>query len=191
MKRTNLSRTIFLVALSLFAGSASAHTGGHGITGFVGGLVHPLTGLDHLLAMVAVGLWAAQQGGRALWSVPAAFVGAMGIGAMLGWVGWIMPEVESGTAFSVMALGLLIATRRNVSIPAGMALVAVFALFHGLAHSLEMPQTASPAIYELGFVLTTVALHGAGIAGSLIGRYAIRVTGFGIAATGLVLMLGS
>ena len=191
MKRTNLSRTIFLVALSLFAGSASAHTGGHGITGFVGGLVHPLTGLDHLLAMFAVGLWAAQQGGRALWSVPAAFVGAMGIGAMLGWAGWIMPEVESGTAFSVMALGLLIATRRNVSIPAGMALVALFALFHGLAHGLEMPQTASPAIYALGFVLTTVALHGAGIAGSLIGRYAIRVTGFGIAATGLVLMLGS
>ena len=188
MKPMNL---FFLAALSLFAGTASAHTGEHVATGFVGGLVHPLLGLDHVLAMVAVGLWAAQQGGRALWAVPAAFVGAMGLGASLAGSEWIVPHVESGIALSVLALGLLIAVRSQVSILAGMTLVAVFALFHGAAHGLEMPQAASPALYAMGFVLATVALHAVGVISRLIGRHAMRVAGVGIAATGLALMLGA
>ncbi len=190
MKWMNLSRTIFLAALSLFAGTASAHSGDHTATGFVGGLAHPLMGLDHVLAMVAVGLWAAQQGGRALWAVPAAFVGAMGLGAILAGAGWVMPHVESGIALSVLVLGLLIAARRHASVLAGMILVGVFALFHGTAHGLEMPQATSPALYVMGFVLATVALHGVGIASSLIGRHRMRVAGLGIAATGLALLLG-
>lgn len=190
MKRMNLSRMLFLAALSLFAGTASAHSGDHTATGFVGGLTHPLMGLDHVLAMVAVGLWAAQQGGRALWAVPAAFVGAMGLGAILAGAGWIMPQVESGIALSVLVLGLLIAARRHASVLAGMILVGIFALFHGTAHGLEMPQATSPALYAMGFVLATVALHGAGIASSLIGRHLMRVAGLGIAATGLALLLG-
>lgn len=189
MKRMNLSRTVFLAALSLLAGTASAHTGEHTATGFIGGLAHPFLGLDHVLAMIAVGLWAAQQGGRARWAVPASFVGAMGLGAALAGSGWIVPHVEPGIALSVLVLGLLIATRRHASILAGMTLVAVFALFHGTAHGLEMPQTASPALYAMGFVLATVALHGVGIASSLAGRYTMRVAGFGIAATGLALVM--
>jgi len=183
------SRTFAIAALSLLAGTASAHTGDHAtLTGFAGGLAHPLTGLDHLFAMVAIGLWAAQQGGRALWAVPAAFVGAMLVGGMLAWSGIAVPHVETAIALSVLVLGLLIATRRQWSVTAGMALAAGFAVFHGYAHGLEMPLAASPALYGLGFVLATLGLHGLGIAGSLIGRHAVRVTGAGIAVTGLALV---
>jgi urease accessory protein len=183
------SHPFVLAALSLFAGTASAHTGDHAtVTGFVGGLAHPLTGLDHLLAMIAIGLWAAQQGGRALWAVPAAFVGAMVLGGMLAWSGIGLPHVETAIALSVLVLGLLIATRRQWAVTAGMALAAGFALFHGYAHGLEMPLAASPALYGLGFVLATLGLHGLGIAGSLIGRHTVQVTGAGIAVTGLALI---
>ena len=181
-------RTIALTALCLFAGTASAHTGSHTVTGFVSGLTHPLLGLDHLLAMVAIGLWAAQQGGRALWAVPAAFVGAMGMSGGLAWAGLSLPYVETGIAASVLVLGLLIATQRQWAVTVGMAIAAGFALFHGYAHGLEMPQTTSPALYALGFVLATLGLHGLGMAGSLIGRRAVQVTGAGIAVTGLALI---
>ena len=182
------SRTFALAALGLFAGTASAHTGDHAVTGFVSGLGHPLLGLDHLFAMVAIGLWAAQQGGRALWAVPAAFVGAMGVGGGLAWSGIALPQVETALALSVLVLGLLIATRRQWAVPAGMALAAGFAVFHGYAHGLEMPLAASPALYGLGFVLATLGLHGLGIVGSVIGRRTVQLAGAGIAATGLALI---
>jgi urease accessory protein len=181
-------RMIALTALCLVAGTASAHTGSHVVTGFISGLTHPLSGLDHLLAMIAIGLWAAQQGGRALWAVPTAFVVAMGLGGMLGWSGTALPHVETAIALSVLVLGLLIATRRQWAVTAGMALAAGFALFHGYAHGLEMPLAASPALYGLGFVLATLGLHGLGIAGSLIGRQAVQLAGAGIAVTGLALI---
>ena len=183
------SRTLALAALSLLAGTASAHTGDHAtVTGFAGGLAHPLLGLDHLFAMIAIGLWAAQQGGRALWAVPAAFVGAMGLGGVLAGSGIALPRVETALALSVLVLGLLIATRRQWAVTAGMALAAGFALFHGYAHGLEMPLAASPMLYALGFTLATVFLHGVGIVGSLIGRHAIQLAGAGIAAAGLALI---
>lgn len=186
------SRTFALVALALFAGTASAHTGDHDtVTGFSGGLAHPLLGLDHLFAMIAIGLWAAQQGGRALWAVPAAFVGAMVLGGGLAWSGIALPHVETGIALSVLVLGLLIATRRQWAVAAGMVLAAGFALFHGYAHGLEMPLAASPMLYALGFMLATVFLHGVGIVGSLIGRHATQLAGAGIAASGLMLILGN
>jgi len=184
------SRTIVLTALCLFAGTASAHTGIHTVTSFASGLMHPLSGLDHLLAMIAIGLWAAQQGGRALWAVPATFVSALVLGGGLAWAGLSLPHVETGIASSVLVLGLLIATRRRWAVTAGMAIAAVFAIFHGYAHGLEMPQAASPALYALGFVLATSFLHGVGIAGSLVGRYAIQVAGAVIAASGLAMLLG-
>jgi urease accessory protein len=184
------SRTFVLAVLSLFAGTASAHTGDHTVTGFASGLTHPLSALDHLLAMVAIGLWAAQQGGRALWAVPAAFVGAMAVGGGLALSGLSLPHVETGIAASVLVLGLLIATRRQWAAPVGMAIAAGFALFHGYAHGLEMPQAASPALYALGFVLATTFLHGAGVAGSLIGRHAMQATGAAIAASGLMMIFG-
>jgi urease accessory protein len=182
------SRTFALATLGLFAGTASAHTGDHAVTGFVSGLAHPLLGLDHLFAMIAVGLWAAQQGGRAFWAVPAAFVGAMVVGGGLAWSGIALPQVETAIALSVLVLGLLIATRRQWAVTAGMALAAGFALFHGYAHGLEMPLAASPALYGLGFVLATLGLHGLGIAASLLGRRAVQLAGAGIAATGLALI---
>ncbi|MHB1216095.1 MAG: HupE/UreJ family protein [Thiobacillus sp.] len=191
MEPMKYSRMLALVVLSLFAGAASAHTGTHPPTGFAGGLAHPLLGVDHLLAMIAVGLWAAQQGGRALWAVPAAFVGTMGLGGALAWSGGALPQVEGIIALSVLVLGLLIATRRQWPVAAGMAVAAAFALFHGNAHGLEMPQATSPMAYALGFVLATVFLHGVGIAGSLLGRHAVRLTGIGFAAAGLALMFSA
>ncbi len=184
------SRTIVLTALCLVAGTASAHTGSHGVTGFVSGLTHPLTGLDHLLAMIAIGLWAAQQGGRALWAVPAAFVGARVVCWGLALAGLVLPQVETGIAASVLVLGLLVATRRQWAVTAGIAIAAGFALFHGYAHGLEMPQAASPALYALGFVLATAFLHGVGIAGSLVGRHAMQLAGAAIAASGLAMLFG-
>ena len=183
------SRTLSLVALCLFTGTAFAHTGNHAASGFAGGLAHPFMGLDHLLAMIAIGLWAAQQGGRALWAIPATFVGAMGLGFVLAESGWLLPNVEPAIAVSVLVPGLLIAMRQHASLLAGIAIAAVFALFHGAAHGLEMPQAASPVLYALGFMLATVCLHGAGLASSVIGRHAMRLAGVGIAATGLALVL--
>lgn len=189
MNRTHLSRMLLLGALTLFAGAASAHTGDHGNTGFSGGLVHPFMGLDHLLAMVAVGLWASQQAGRVRWAVPVAFVGAMALGAGLAVAGWVMPHVELGIAVSVLVLGLLVATRTPASLQSGLGLVAMFALFHGTAHGLEMPQASSPMLYALGFLLSTLVLHGVGMASGRIGRYAMQAAGFGIAASGMALVL--
>jgi urease accessory protein len=182
-------RIFTLTALCLFAGTASAHTGNHLVTGFTSGLTHPLSGLDHLLAMIAIGLWAAQQGGRALWAVPAAFVGAMVLGGGLAWAGWSLPLAESGIAASVLVLGLLVTTQRQWTLTTGMVIAAGFAVFHGYAHGLEMPQAASPALYAFGFVLATVALHGTGIAGGLLGRRAMQLAGIGIAATGAALLV--
>lgn len=188
MKPKNCSRTIALVALCLFAGTAYAHPG-HPSAGFAGGLAHPFLGVDHLLAMIAIGLWAAQQGGRALWAVPAAFVSAMGLGGALAWSGVGLPHVESAIALSVLGLGLLIATRYKASVTTGIAVAGVFALFHGYAHGLEMPQTVSPVLYALGFVLATMSLHGVGIAGGLLGRRVMQMAGVGIAATGAALLI--
>jgi urease accessory protein len=190
MKPKNHSGAIVLTALCLYAGAASAHTGHHAVTGFVSGLSHPLSGLDHLLAMLAIGLWAAQQGGRALWAVPAAFVGTMVLGGALALGGMALPQVETGIAASVLVLGLLVATRQRWGVPAGMAIAAGFALFHGYAHGLEMPQASAPALYALGFVLATAFLHGVGIAASRIGRHAIQAAGVGIAASGLTMLFG-
>ena len=190
MNPTKYSPAIALTVLCLFAGSASAHSGNHLLTGFSSGLSHPLLGLDHLLAMIAIGLWAAQQGGRALWAVPLAFVGAMVGGGGLAWAGLALPQLETGIAASVLVLGLLIATRSQWAVTAGMAVAAGFALFHGYAHGLEMPQATSPALYVLGFVLATACLHGVGIAGNLIGRYAMQVAGAAIAVSGVAMLFG-
>ena len=184
------SRIFALTALCLFAGAASAHTGDHGLTGFVSGLSHPLLGLDHLLAMIAIGLWAAQQGGRALWAVPAAFVGTMVLGGVLAMSGLALPHVETGIATSVLVLGLLIATRSQWSVMAGIAIASAFAVFHGYAHAVEMPFAASPLLYAAGFVLATALLHGAGVIGGLLGGRWMRLAGVAIAASGLALVAG-
>ena len=171
--------------------AAFAHTfGAHG-AGFAGGLAHPFFGLDHLLAMVAVGLWSAQLGGSALWRVPVAFVTAMTVGAILANPALDVTWLETAIAGSVMALGLMVAFR--LRLPSLLAVVAIscFALCHGFAHGLEMPQTASPLGYGLGFVLATVSLHLIGLCLGLSmarGHVMSRISGVAIAAVGLLLI---
>ncbi len=175
-----------------------AHTG-HGASGFVHGFAHPLGGIDHVLAMVAVGLYAAVIGGRALWLILAAFLGAMAIGGALGVIGYALPHAEIGIAVSVIVLGLAVALRVSLPTLAAMALVGLFAIFHGHAHGAEMPQSLSGSEYALGFLLATAMLHAVGIAlGLAAGRLAERggwriaqAAGAAIAAAGLALLATS
>jgi urease accessory protein len=190
--RLSFAFTLAAAAL-LGAPVAEAHLIGEHGAGFQAGLLHPLSGLDHLLAMIAVGIWAAQLGGRALWAVPGAFVGCMVAGGALAVAGISMPLVEPGILGSVLLFGLLIATSARVPTVVGMALVGLFALFHGHAHGTELPQAANPATYALGFVMATAALHAIGLGLALaIGRIApkpaLRVIGGGIAAAGVAMV---
>jgi urease accessory protein len=142
---------------------AQAHPG-HDVTwDFAGGFAHPLSGWDHLLAMIAVGLWAAQLGGRARWLVPAAFVGVMALATAYGHFMGAIPGTEQGIAASILVLGLLIASTARLPVAAGMALVGCFAVFHGLAHGAEMPATAGGFSYGAGFMLATALLHAVGL----------------------------
>lgn len=151
--------------------AALAHTGVGDTNGFAHGFMHPIGGVDHVLAMVAVGILAAQLGGRAIWLVPAAFVGMMVVGGAIGMSGVDIPFVEIGIALSVVVLGLAVALGLNLPLVAAMALVGFFAIFHGHAHGAEMPETASGLGYGIGFVLATALLHAAGVGiGLAIGR---------------------
>lgn len=174
------------------AAPAEAHTFGAAGAGLAGGFTHPLLGLDHLLAMVGVGAWAAQLGGRARWGVPAAFVAVMALGGLAGASGLHLPMVELGIAGSVLVVGALIAFGTRLGLVPAMALVAAFALFHGHAHGTEMPSAANAALYGLGFVAATALLHAAGFAAAGLARrpLLLRLGGGAIAAAGLVLLVG-
>lgn len=178
----------------LLAQAADAHSMGAQGGAFASGLVHPFAGLDHVLAMVAIGVWAAQNGGRALWAVPLSFVATMLLGAALGIAGMPLPSVEPAIAVSLMILGLLVTLSVRMRLAAGMAVAAVFALFHGHAHGTEII-TVSIAQYLLGMTIATALLHGAGmIFGSLpkagFGAKVLRFGGAAIAATGAWMLVG-
>lgn len=189
MKRFSLA-AVAAVALSALPAVAHAHVSGAHDAGFVHGFLHPVGGLDHLLAMVAVGLWAAQRGGAALWALPAAFVTAMIGGGLLGMGGIDLPAVEIGIAGSVIALGALIALRSRLPLPGAVAAVALFALFHGHAHGAEMPEAASPLLYGLGFALATALLHGAGVAAALSVRRSLQGGAGALALRGAGALIG-
>jgi urease accessory protein len=161
------------IAISLWIPKiASAHTGVGDVTGFWHGLEHPLGGLDHILAMLAVGLWAAQMGGKALWLVPGTFITAMIGSSVMGHFGLPLPGIEQGILASDFILGLLLlfAVRLPLALSAG--IVGILAIFHGYAHGAEMPATASGLAYGVGFIISTTLLHLAGIAIGLgIDRY--------------------
>jgi urease accessory protein len=184
--------------LALAPTAVLAHTGHGPAGGFAAGLAHPVGGLDHVLAMLAVGLLAWQLGGRALWLVPASFVAAMGLGGMLGAAGLALPFVETGIGLSIVVLGAAVALGLRAPVAAAMGIAGLFAVFHGHAHGAEMPVDASGLGYGLGFMAATAALHVAGIAGgSLIGRAADRygaalprAAGAAIAAAGLGILAG-
>ncbi|RUQ37925.1 MAG: HupE/UreJ family protein [Candidatus Competibacteraceae bacterium] len=188
-----LNRWLVALALLTMGSAAQSHTLGMPHMDFAAGLLHPLNGLDHMLAMVAVGLWAAQLGGRALWAVPLTFVLTMAVGGVCGFMGVALPMVEPGIAGSVIVLGILVALSSRLPMAASMALVGVFALFHGYAHGAEMAAEASALWYSLGFMLATATLHGAGIGIALAARQdlparLVRLGGAAIAVGGTILL---
>lgn len=158
-----------LIAALALASPAAAHIAGphaeHG--GFAAGVMHPVTGLDHVLAMVAVGLLAARLGGRALWSLPLTFVAVMSVAAAAGAARVGLPFVEPGIAASILVLGLAVAGAGKLPQAAALGLCALFAVFHGHAHGTELAEGASFGAYLAGFAIATTALHGAGIAAGL------------------------
>ncbi|WP_432344131.1 HupE/UreJ family protein [Shinella yambaruensis] len=184
-----------LAALAVTAAPAFAHLNPEEHGSFMAGFSHPLFGLDHILVMVAVGLWAAQIGGKALWGVPAAFVATMAIGFGLALAGVDLPFVEPAILASVVALGLLVAMAVKLDTAASAAIVAVFALFHGHAHGGELG-SAGALEFGAGFVVATALLHvagiglGFGIARLSGGGAAARILGAVTALAGLVLAFG-
>jgi urease accessory protein len=185
-----------LLALSglalLIATPAFAHTGHGDVSGFSHGFTHPIGGLDHVLAMVAVGLFASTLGGRALWAVPAAFVGMMLVGGALGMTGIDIPAVELGITLSIIVIGAAAALGRSWPVPAAMALVGAFALFHGHAHGVEMPAESGAFGFAAGFALATALLHAMGLALGLVVRrpQIVRLAGAATAVCGLTLLVG-
>jgi urease accessory protein len=158
------------LALCLAPTAALAHTGIGDTSGFAHGFMHPLGGLDHLLAMILVGLFAYQLGGRALWLVPLTFVGVMALGGALGVAAIPVPFIEIGIALSIVVLGAIVAFGVKPPVAAAMGIVGLFAIFHGHAHGAEMPMDASGVAYAIGFMLATALLHLTGIGlGFLIG----------------------
>lgn len=145
-----------------------AHTGIGSIAGFWHGIAHPFSGADHLLAMLAVGLWAVQIGGRALWVVPSAFVALMLAGGILGIANIPLPYVEAGILLSVLMLGVLIAGAFRFSLAASRLVVGMFAVFHGYAHGAEVPIAMGVIDFSAGFIAATMLLHAVGIAGGLL-----------------------
>lgn len=178
---------------------AFAHTGVGDTAGFTHGFMHPITGLDHVLAMVLVGIFAWQLGGRALWLVPTTFVLVMAIGGALGVAGIGVPFVEAGIALSVIVLGAIVAFRVNAPVAIAMAVVGLFAIFHGHAHGSEMPESVAGMAYGLGFMLATAVLHAAGIGlGCLIGwaserrgPIVVRTVGAAAALAGVAILAGA
>lgn len=175
----------------LFATVAEAHTFGAAGAGLTEGLIHPFIGIDHLLAMLAVGIWAAQLGGRSLWLLPLAFVAVMAGGAGLAQLGLDLALVEVMIAVSVLALGSLVAGSIRVSAGVGVLTVSLFALYHGYAHGLELPEAGTPLTYAAGFVLATACLHLIGIGvgiGLRQSQWLTRIGGTALTATGVYLL---
>lgn len=188
----NLYNKIFSAsALLLSPALAFAHPG-HDHAGIMSGIAHPIFGLDHLLAMLAVGLWAAQQSGKARWAMPLAFVATMLFGGLLGFAGIEVPRMETGIAGSVLALGLLVALAVRPPVTVAVGLTALFALSHGVAHGLELPALSSPWGYAAGFIAATAALHGIGYAVArnlpLVAAPLVRIAGAASALAGAWLL---
>ena len=184
-----------VVALSMSAGAAFAHTGTGAIGGFVSGFTHPIFGLDHLVAMVAVGLWGAFLGAPAIWVLPVVFPLIMACGGVLGILGVPLPHVETWIALSAVVLGLCVFAAFRPPLWVAAMIVGAFGLFHGHAHGVELPDAANPLTYSIGFVLATGLLHLSGIAIGLLvawkgGQYFVRASGAVISAVGFAFLAG-
>ncbi len=178
------------LALLLVPATVFAHQETGSITGIVSGLKHPVSGMDHVLAMISVGLWGAQLGAPAVWVLPVAFPMVMAFGGMLGLMGISLPGIEIGIAVSAIVLGAMIVTESRPPLWIAAVLVGFFAIFHGHAHGTELPAGSSGLLYSIGFVAATGTLHGVGIALGLVhrfrgGRLAVRAAGAAVSAAGV------
>ena len=195
----SLSRALIASAamalLTMNSVSAFAHTGEGIAGGFASGFLHPIFGLDHVVAMVAVGLWGAFLGVPAIWLLPIIFPLVMSVGGALGVAEVPLPGVETWIAASAIVLGLCVAFALKPPLWVAALIVGAFAIFHGHAHGTELPSAASPIAYAVGFVVATGLLHLCGIGFGLLsrsstGRYAVQAVGAVIAAVGIAFMAG-
>ena len=185
--------TVLLATGVLLPLLAQAHIEQGQATGLLTGLQHPWSGLDHILAMIAVGLWGALLGSPAIWVLPIAFPMMMSFGAMMGLLGIPLPGVEIGIAVSAISLGLMVSLDVRARLPIAAALVGFFAIFHGHAHGTELPEGQSGLLYSMGFVIGTGCLHGVGILIGLIdvypaGKTVLRLAGVFIAIMGCLFL---
>ncbi len=183
------------ILLILFPSVASAHMETGGIGGFSGGFLHPLTGLDHVAAMVAVGLWGAYLGAPAMWLLPVIFPMVMAFGGALGVLGVPLPGVELCIALSAIMLGLAVAFAARPPLWVASVMVGFFAIFHGHAHGTELPHAANPFTYAAGFVIATGLLHLSGISLGLLtrwpwGKVVVQAGGGVIALLGFCFLFG-
>ena len=184
----------WLPALMLVAPAAAlAHTRGGEAHGFASGLRHPISGLDHVVAMIAVGLWGAQLGEPAVWLLPVTFPMVMALGGMLGLLGIALPGIEVGIAASAIVLGCAVFREARPSLWVAALVVGVFAIFHGNAHGTELPPGANAILYSIGFVIATGLLHATGIGLGVshrwpAGRAALRALGAGVALAGVAFL---
>lgn len=196
MIRTPVPAAILALAFTVLTPVAAlAHSEGGVTGGFISGFVHPVLGWDHVVAMVAVGLWGAFLGSPAIWLLPIVFPLVMAFGAVLGILGVPVPAVEVGIAGSAVVLGLLILFKARLPLVASAVIVGAFAIFHGYAHGTELPEAANAAAYAVGFVIATGMLHIAGIAFGLLlrwpqGAYAVQAGGGVISLVGLAFLFG-
>jgi urease accessory protein len=184
--------TVMLLAL-LWPAKVLAHTHGGETAGLLAGLAHPVSGLDHVLAMIAVGLWGAQLGAPALWLLPVTFPMVMALGGMLGLLGVRLPGVEIGIAASALALGAMVAWEAQPPLWAAAVVVGFVAIFHGHAQGTELPSGDDGLLYSIGFVVATGCLHAVGIGIGLVhrwpvGRTSLRLAGVAVAFAGLVFL---
>lgn len=194
----NTSRFLSLVLTVVFVAYASvagAHEGAGMTGGFISGFMHPIFGWDHVVAMVAVGLWGAFLGNPAIWVLPVVFPLVMAFGGALGVIGVPVPAVETGIAASAVVLGAMVAFAVRPPIWVAAVIVGAFAIFHGHAHGTELPNAANPLTYSIGFVLSTGLLHLSGIAFGLLvrwpaGKVAVQAGGGFIALAGVGFLTG-
>lgn len=192
-KAFSIWTTMSIVLWPLYAW---AHVGSGEAGGFLTGIQHPVSGLDHVIAMIAVGLWGAQLGAPALWLLPVVFPMMMAMGGTLGLMGFPLPGVEVGIAVSAVVLGFMVLAEARLKIQLAMIVVAFFAIFHGHAHGSELPAGQSGLLYSIGFVAATGCLHATGIAIGLVhrwqaGKLALRGAGSLVCGTGIYFLVSA